>query len=157
NPGANGVVEAIAPAGGAVYLGGAFTTLAGEPRNALGLSPLLGSDPTDWAPNPDDDVRSIALNGSAGWGGGDFQRSAGPPLCPVACLIPINSVDATPAAPLAVFEMRLGPTPTRGHVRVEYTLPEACRVRIGVYDVLGRRVGAALDETQLAGRHELSW
>jgi hypothetical protein len=158
NPGANGLVEAIGPAGGsAVYLGGSFTSLAGEPRSALGQSLLLGSGPTDWAPNPDDDVRSIALNGSAVWVGGDFKHIAGLPLSHVACLIPINSVDVAAAPSVVRFEMRLGPTPTTGRVRVEYTLPQTSRVRIGVYDVLGRRVGATVDETQLAGRHEMSW
>ncbi|MEM9996974.1 MAG: T9SS type A sorting domain-containing protein [Bacteroidota bacterium] len=49
------------------------------------------------------------------------------------------------------------PNPTRGTATLAYTLPEAGRTTVMVYDVLGRRVAVlADDETQVVGRHRVT-
>jgi hypothetical protein len=45
------------------------------------------------------------------------------------------------------------PNPTRGQATVEYTLPEAKKVTLEVYDVLGRRVAVLEKGQKQAGRH----
>jgi hypothetical protein len=48
------------------------------------------------------------------------------------------------------------PNPTGGQATVEYALPEARKVTLEVYDVLGRRVATLADGKKQAGRHEAS-
>ncbi|MEM6783895.1 MAG: T9SS type A sorting domain-containing protein [Bacteroidota bacterium] len=45
------------------------------------------------------------------------------------------------------------PNPVRGTATLAYTLPEASRATLAVYDVLGRRVAVVTDETKAAGIH----
>jgi hypothetical protein len=55
-------------------------------------------------------------------------------------------------------DFRLGapyPNPAREAATVSYALPEAERVAIAVYDLLGRRVATAADARKEAGRHEV--
>ncbi|MBD3400533.1 MAG: T9SS type A sorting domain-containing protein, partial [Candidatus Coatesbacteria bacterium] len=49
------------------------------------------------------------------------------------------------------------PNPANSNVSIAFTLPQAQRVSLSVYDLAGRRV-ATLSEGELAaGRHEVSW
>ncbi|WP_259221398.1 T9SS type A sorting domain-containing protein [Salinibacter ruber] len=48
------------------------------------------------------------------------------------------------------------PNPAGRRATVEYALPEARKVTLEVYDVLGRRVATLADEKKQAGRHEVS-
>jgi hypothetical protein len=49
------------------------------------------------------------------------------------------------------------PNPSRGAVSVDYHLKAAQRVRIGVYDLLGRRVQTLVDGRRPAGHHTVRW
>ena len=49
------------------------------------------------------------------------------------------------------------PNPARGPVRLSFALPRAAAVRLGIYDVDGRRVRDLLSGAQPAGRHEIAW
>jgi len=49
------------------------------------------------------------------------------------------------------------PNPFNSSTTIRYTIPEANEVRIQVYDVLGRRVVALVNESQTAGWHQVSW
>ena len=51
----------------------------------------------------------------------------------------------------------VGPRPTQDDVRFRFQLPQAARVRIDVFNVSGRRVAAAVDETRPSGPNEISW
>lgn len=53
---------------------------------------------------------------------------------------------------LAVF-----PNPTDGGTRVRFDLPRPGPVRLGVYDLTGRRLQLLTDEPRAAGSHELDW
>ncbi len=52
---------------------------------------------------------------------------------------------------------RLSPNPARSEARIEYVLPRASRVRIGVYDAQGRLVANPLDADRPAGRNAITW
>jgi flagellar hook capping protein FlgD len=49
------------------------------------------------------------------------------------------------------------PNPTSGHADLSFDLPAAGQIRIGVYDLAGRRVSVLADEWRDAGRHALKW
>ncbi len=62
----------------------------------------------------------------------------------------------TPAAFLALEQNR--PNPFNPTTAIAYTLPEACAVRVVVYDVSGRLVARLVDGArQTAGRHAVEW
>jgi len=46
------------------------------------------------------------------------------------------------------------PNPFAGRTTLGYDVPEACRVRLAVYDLLGREVAVLMDGEAPAGRHE---
>lgn len=49
------------------------------------------------------------------------------------------------------------PNPFNPSTRIAYTLPGFCRVRICIYDRLGRKVDVPVDGPMSAGRHILEW
>ena len=49
------------------------------------------------------------------------------------------------------------PTPTVGDVMIAYSVPRATRIRIAIFDVLGRQRSLLLEEAQLPGRHAVRW
>jgi glucose/arabinose dehydrogenase len=65
------------------------------------------------------------------------------------------AVDPTPASPR--LALAAAPNPARGQVELGFDLPSAGRVRIGVYDLSGRRIATLADEWRGAGRHALRW
>jgi hypothetical protein len=55
-----------------------------------------------------------------------------------------------------VFALRqVVPNPSRGDAVVPYDLPEPARVRVEVFDVLGRRVATLVDADEDAGEHRV--
>ena len=65
------------------------------------------------------------------------------------------AVEPTPAT--SRLTLAAAPNPARGQVDLGFDLPSAGRVRIGVYDLSGRRIATLVDEWRTAGRHALSW
>jgi hypothetical protein len=49
------------------------------------------------------------------------------------------------------------PNPFNPATTIKYDLPSPCRVRIDIYDILGRRVATLADEEQPAGVHQAIW
>jgi len=52
---------------------------------------------------------------------------------------------------------KLAPNPSPGPIAVEYTVAQAARVRIDVFDVQGRRVSSLDEGARDAGRYSLTW
>jgi hypothetical protein len=69
-----------------------------------------------------------------------------------------TAVDETPASapPLGLIERNV-PNPFSSDTEIAYTLPQAARHRLAVYDVLGRQVTLLAEGIQPAGRHMLRW
>jgi hypothetical protein len=79
NPVADGPVHAIAvaPGGGAVYIGGDFFTLGGADRKRLGAVVPSSGAVTAWAPRTNNPVNAIAPTSTAVYVGGTFSNING--------------------------------------------------------------------------------
>jgi cytochrome c peroxidase len=53
--------------------------------------------------------------------------------------------------------LNIYPNPFNPVTRIDYTVNDASRIRITVYDVAGRRVRTLVDETTPAGAHSTTW
>lgn len=49
------------------------------------------------------------------------------------------------------------PNPFNAETVIEYELPSATRIKVSVYNILGRRVTTLIDQVQKAGCHKISW
>ncbi len=61
------------------------------------------------------------------------------------------------AAPRVTALLPAWPNPFNPHTTIPFTLADAGRVRVSVYDLAGRRVVLLLDERRSRGRHEVVW
>ena len=160
NGGANNNVNCIAPAtSGDVYLGGLFTAAGGATRHYLAGVRISNSSASSFAPEPNGTVNAILTVGSTVWVGGSFSAIGGLPQQHLAMLITPSqvAVPAPTAGAAADLNLALAPNPTRGEERISYTLPAAARVKIGIYDVLGRRVSPVIDRLEAPGTHTFTW
>lgn len=73
----------------------------------------------------------------------------GRPFIPVA-----SEQEAVPDAALRI--VRIWPQPVRDRATLRVALPEAARVTVEVFDLVGRRVAVLLDGPQAAGAHEVT-
>ncbi len=160
----NGVayqVDAIEWSGDMLFVGGAFSFGS----TTQYLSNLVALDAAsasllDWVPGPLSGVKSLLRERGLLHVGGFFTNIAG-------WYHPGHAVFADPsytpewldapneARPLAFALAAPAPNPARGVVRLAFTLPSAGRVRLGLYDVGGRRAATVVPGVRLeAGRHE---
>ena len=49
------------------------------------------------------------------------------------------------------------PNPFNPSTSIQYQLPESQRVKVSVYDMLGREVSVLVNEIKPAGTHSVSW
>jgi hypothetical protein len=69
---------------------------------------------------------------------------------------PVQTTEVDPSALEVSFSLPR-PNPARQSVRWVYSLPQASRVQVDVFDITGRHVHAVADGTREAGRGDLSW
>lgn len=160
NPAANNAVNVIAPMpSGDVYLAGPFTAIGTAARDNLAAARVSNGTATAFVTEPNSTVNAIVTSGSTVCVGGAFSVIGGLPQRHLALLISPNVLAVPGTTPVASPELMLvvGPNPARGAVQIHYALPSFDRVRIGVYDVAGRRVASLLDRPVEAGSHSLTW
>ena len=79
-----------------------------------------------------------------------------PPYWPPAWEQPLDAT--APRAVAAALSLATPyPNPARSSMRIRYTLPRAGRVRLSMFDVLGRRIDNLVDAIEQPGEHEASW
>jgi hypothetical protein len=76
--------------------------------------------------------------------------------------MPIGEVDAEArlngeAVPTAYALTQNVPNPFNPETQIAYSLPEAGRVRLTIYNVVGQVVRRLVDGEQAAGRHSVRW
>ncbi|MGQ0721160.1 MAG: T9SS type A sorting domain-containing protein [Candidatus Eiseniibacteriota bacterium] len=86
NPGADGVVHAIAVSGSTVYVGGRFTTTGGQPRSNIAALDSATGAATTWSPHADSFVLALAATGTTVYAGGSFNSVGGEPRNNIAAL-----------------------------------------------------------------------
>jgi hypothetical protein len=93
-------VRAISPAGGAVYLGGFFTTVGGAPRSYAAAVDGSSGALHGWNPMPDATVYGIAVGAGGIYLGGGFTTVQGIARGGVACVDPTSGTPTSwnPAA-----------------------------------------------------------
>ncbi|MBI5169573.1 MAG: hypothetical protein HZA61_08805 [Candidatus Eisenbacteria bacterium] len=147
---------------GLLFVGGTFGSVANGAYGSFNLALLDAPTgaPIAWRPDPWQGVHALLRDRGTLHVGGFFSTiaSEGHPFY-AALLDPsyqLELLDA-PAEP-AVTAFTLGaptPNPARNRSRLAFTLPAAGAVRLGLFDVTGRRVAALLSGERLeAGRHE---
>jgi hypothetical protein len=116
----NGRVRAIAYANGAVYIGGAFTSVRppGAPPGSgeVGRNHLAAFDEATgallpWNPNADGDVWSLAVSGNTVYVGGKFLNVGGRPRARLAAVLVTTGVPTSwnPGANGPVYSLSIGP------------------------------------------------
>jgi hypothetical protein len=157
-PSPGGNVSAIAPqSSSSYYFGGSFSSFQGQSRSRFALARPVSSTLSSLAPEPDGTVNSIVNVGSTVFVGGSFRRFGGLAQAGIAALVPTSTVDVPAPSAEVALALTLSPNPSTGPVHIAYALPQTARVRIAVFDVLGRRIAQPLDAEQPAGTHELVW
>ncbi len=63
--------------------------------------------------------------------------------------------NGTPPATVRLLGNR--PNPFNPTTRIEFELPASTRVRLGIYDIRGRRIAQLMDGNLPAGRHQVVW
>lgn len=91
NPGANGVVRALAYDGN-VFVGGEFSTLGGQPRAYVGAVDAGAGGSNSWNPGANGTVYSLLVNGLTIYAGGNFSMIGGQPRSCIAALGTISGV-----------------------------------------------------------------
>ncbi|OYD17140.1 hypothetical protein CH333_01885, partial [candidate division WOR-3 bacterium JGI_Cruoil_03_44_89] len=70
---------------------------------------------------------------------------------------PSTYVDETAFGKDIFTKMHIFPNPSRGNIRIEYTLSRAGEIDMGIYNVIGQRVTELISAHMKKGRHTLSW
>ena len=82
------------------------------------------------------------------------------PAVAVECTLNVNDVTGIDDFALlpASYELEQNyPNPFNPATMLKYALPEESRVKINIYDILGRKVTTLIDEKQQAGYYDIAW
>ncbi len=133
-------------------MGGRFGGVGGQPRICLAAVDTSTGLATDWDPDTDGLVWSLATDGYTVFAGGGFTRAGGLPAVGLAAFSLPQDPVSTPA-PFALAQST--PNPANSRAIIRFALPVAAHVTLSVYDIQGRRVATLLDHAfQEAGRHD---
>jgi len=137
-----------------VYAGGAFTSIGGRPRNCIAALDATTGAVTDWNPDADGVVWSLAASASTIYAGGGFARMG---VFPAANVAAITSAPSSPSTSRgSVILTQNAPNPSRSFTVIRFALDAAGPVSLEVFDLQGRRVATLLDrQPHEAGAHEV--
>ena len=93
-------------------------------------------------------VVKVVANDPSGNSGSDLSDA-------VFAISALTRVTGPPTAELALFPV--SPNPVRAASRFEFALPQDARVRLGLFDLLGRERAVLASGTFTAGAHSVDW
>jgi hypothetical protein len=141
--------------GGAAYTGSGAGTTFNDPNGDF--NPPFGS------PLPTSGDQAVIFTGAVSAqstdNATDYQLTPGVPVFTNnnGDSAPTLSVDGPGSSALGVQLGLPVPNPSRGVVNYSITLPTAMHVRVGLFDLFGRRVRSLVDEDRPAGLQSLQW
>jgi len=148
DPGPDATVGSIVIDGSTVYVGGGFSTIAGEARYGMAALDAVSGAATGWNPSPTPGgigIGPLVMAGSTVYVGGNFtgidQNVRGYVAAITSGTVSVPQRPAT--STLELTQNR--PNPAGTSTLIEFTLPQAAPVKLGVFDLQGRRVATLLD------------
>lgn len=160
--GATHQVDVLDLSNGFLFVGGSFLSVANgaAPRTNFALLNAVTAAPIAWAPEPWSGVHALLRDRGTLHVGGFFTNIAGVAHPYYAALLDptyqLELLDAPGAERASTLSLAVPfPNPAQTRTRLAFTLPAAGRVRLGLFDVNGRRVASVLSGDWLeAGRHQ---
>lgn len=72
---------------------------------------------------------------------------------------PLTAIEEDPSEPLpGAYELEQNyPNPFNPTTRIRFALPQSSRVRLTIYDLLGREIVELIHENRAAGTHTIEW
>jgi hypothetical protein len=153
-------VRALLIENGVVYAGGEFSSAGGQQRRCIAALDIQTGLALPWNPDPFSGVavNALAMIDGSLYVGGNFDAMASQPATGIACLGPADiATDVAESRSGADLGLKVLSSPRHGAVEIAYELSTAGRVRIGIFDVRGRRIALAVDEAQRPGSHRVLW
>ena len=165
--GSQPAANALALHGSTLFVGGRFDTIAAEPRANLGAIDATTGAVLPWNPDvrggfshPFDVVSALTVTDDVLYVGGRFTRLGGYPSRGFAALALaprwVQRQGRRGPGTEGGVSFALTPNPSRGSMRLAFSLPAPATVSVGVFDIAGRRIATPLDRSlQRAGEHTL--
>ncbi|MBP3191243.1 T9SS type A sorting domain-containing protein [Natronogracilivirga saccharolytica] len=86
-----------------------------------------------------------------------LKKPGRPVLASESTGIPTSSEPKSEPLPLSFNLYQNYPNPFNHSTIITYEIPEESHVRLGIYDVTGRRVSSLVDEMQVPGEYRITW
>jgi len=149
DPVTNGHVNVLKYARNTVYTGGEFSLINGENIRDLAALDAQTGEILDWNPRPSGRVNELVVSEKNNkiYVGGYFSFIGMELFNNTAVNIPAEDYPV-------VFSLAQNyPNPFNPTTTLHYQIPEASKVRLDVYDILGRHVTSLVNEQLAAGEH----
>ncbi|NIR96457.1 MAG: T9SS type A sorting domain-containing protein [Gammaproteobacteria bacterium] len=161
---ANGRLYVVARCANQVYevtLDGQISLLAGSGARGNDDGPALQATfslPNGIAPSPDGDT--LYINDDVNLTGTCQNTPLNPVL--VRMIVDVTTSIEGPDEPASPIQKQFAlyqnyPNPFNPSTQIQYFLPVASHVTITIYDVLGKRINALVNERQTAGTKTVAW
>lgn len=134
-------VRALALVDSTLYVGGSFGTMGGQSRVCLAAMDTITAVASVWDPGLDGLVWALKADGNELFVGGGFTRAGG---VPAVGLTGFTIPEIQAPQPLA-FALTSLPNPAQSEALIRFTLPQAARVDLSVFDLQGRRVARLIE------------
>jgi hypothetical protein len=108
-------------------------------------------------PSSRGDVALVATGGGGAIASWTDTRSGVDPDIFAIQILATGTADVPNAAPPGITFARPSPNPARGSLTLRFALPRETRVRLAVYDVMGRRVRELASGAQPGGERAVAW
>jgi hypothetical protein len=164
NPGLGGPAASLVVDGGTVFVAGYFLSVGSEPCSYLAAIDAASGEPLSWFPEVTlgfqgypANAQAIAVDASRVYVGGDFRSVGLTPNAGFAALFKPATVGVDEPTLAESLRLSASPNPFTSASSLRFTLRQASEVRLGIYDVSGRRVRQLDQGRRAPGPHRFAW